>query len=224
MHSNYPRALALLVALSVSTAVFATDRPLPPNKQPPAAVAPPVTVSADPSARSSSAARAGARSNARARARADSASTSSAEQAQSLENVVDVGGSSSGGNVLSTATDMLALDIPGHAAATAVDGCHVSRGSLGFLGAGSGGRIKFDEDCAAHARCLENVVLLRDLGQRALAVEAAAKCAGVTIPAGYVLEPVPPAVPVTTSGPDPRYVTQEQLRRAFEASQGKGEE
>lgn len=198
MHTNYPRALALVAALALTAAAFATEKPPKRPTSPPSRVA---VVDADASA--------DAAADADARAASDSTSGAAAEAAAAQRQRAS---SSSGGNAFSTSNDVLALDLPGHAGATeVVTDCTVSRGSLGALGIGSGGRVKIDEACAAHVRCLENVATLERLGQRPLAVQLAARCAGLELPAGYVLELAPPA----TARPDPAYVTREEFERAW---------
>lgn len=147
-------------------------------------------------------------------ARADAASSASSE-ALATAAQKQLAHAASGGNVLSTSSDVLALDLPGHEAATAVTGCQVSRGSLGFLGAGSGGRIKFDAGCVAHVRCLETVATLERLGYPSAAAHALLACAGLGLPPD-VLDRVAPAPAVSPSVPV--YVTPEQLERAFRDS------
>lgn len=150
-----------------------------------------------------------------ARATSDAASAAEAAASSAQEQVAS---SASGGNSFATSSDVLALELPGHAGATAVDDCHVSRGSLGAFGIGSGGRVKFDDACVAHVRCLETAAALERLGHVDAAARVVVACAGVELPAD-VLEPVAPVVAVPVEVP--LYVTEEQLRRAFEASQSK---
>jgi hypothetical protein len=110
-------------------------------------------------------------------------------------------------------SDMLALDLPGFGEAPTVTDCHVSRGSLGFLGAGSGGKVSIDASCLKHRQCMERVSTLERLGQTRLAVEMTlTECGVKELPPGFVYEEPPPK---------DIYVTQEQLERAFNTATGK---
>lgn len=187
--------LAAISLFSICAVVHATERHDPPKRPKNSHATPPaVTVGASSAAHGD------------ARASSDSASTADAAASSTQEQLAN---SASGGNSFSTSSDVLALELPGHAGATAVDECHVSRGSLGALGIGSGGRVKFDEECVAHVRCLETAAVLERLGRADAAARVVVHCAGVQLPADLLGTPPQPA------GPDPVYVTREEFERAW---------
>src|SRR5262245_49178952 len=124
-------AFSLLALTGAALAGGPHDSPKPKHRP----AAPPrvtVTTSADLAADSE------------ARATSDSTSAADAAASSAQEQVAK---SISGGNSFSTSSDVLALELPGHTGATVVEGCQVSRGSLGAFGIGSGGRVKFDAEC-----------------------------------------------------------------------------
>lgn len=80
-------------------------------------------------------------------------------------------------------TDFLAIDLANFGTApTVLTDCHVSRGSLGGLGIGHGGKVSIDEAC----QCNETALGLLDRGFVAIGLSALQACGVVDVPQALV--------------------------------------
>lgn len=190
----------LMVAASI---VIAAECVAGPHDRDPA---PSSTAGAAAGATAGAAAGAGARADAGAVVEAPATATASNDG-------VSVGGANLG---VTTRVRALGVNVPGHAPATSVERCHESRGSIGALGAGSGGKVSINEKCMAFEQCMAVVRIYLDIGRHDLVVSQLAReeCGGVESPTTY-------ETPVETATPIELPQCEEHYARVFEACQSK---
>lgn len=193
------KTTTILVALMLSSAAYATHPPAPTPEPDPRAVA-----DADAAAKAAAAAK--------AQAEAEAAAIAKQQQEAAATASASNGGNTQGVQIRTRA---LGLDLPGHAGAPAVDGCHESRGSVGALGAGSGGRVRINAECAKREACLEIARMYLDAGQGVLFVAqlATPECGGVP---GATYTP-----PVMAQPEDPSPATRAYIEEVFKRTQRK---